>query len=129
MSEVPWTASRRCALACHDLGTPLATVNGIAKLLLRDPPSASTTATLAGLVDAAALTWHGSSAGSPLQLGSRPGSYQPLHSDADTLKLARPPTHVHHVAGRAPPSDRHRRPLLALEALALATLRHADLAL
>jgi K+-sensing histidine kinase KdpD len=80
--------ARLVTLACHDLRTPLATVNGASKLLLRQGGLAEGEARLAELIDGAAAEL-GSLLGQ-LTLAARitSGRYTPQLREADSLELA-----------------------------------------
>ena len=77
------------SLACHDLRTPLATVQGFAKTILRQDGIEETTARWLGMIDAAAdelvvLL-------DQLSVAARieSGHYEPVTREADSLELAR----------------------------------------
>ena len=80
--------ARLVSLACHDLRTPLATVHGFAKTLLRMEHDERTTRFL-GMVEAASGQM--SELLDELGLVSRieSGRYEPGLRDADTLEIAR----------------------------------------
>ncbi len=75
-------------LACHDLRTPLATVNGIAKTLIRADALGDREARFLAMIDEAA----GEMSGLLEQLGLAAriaaGRYEPAALQADTLELA-----------------------------------------
>ena len=77
------------SLACHDLRTPLATVQGFAQTLVRlDQLDAEKTARYLGMIESASLEL-----GELLELLSRAariegGRYEPVRRDVDSLELA-----------------------------------------
>ena len=78
---------RLVTLACHDLRTPLATVNGFAKTLLRNGELDDQTLRFLGLIDAA-----GEQIADLLDLLAlaariEAGTYEPLRRQVDTLAL------------------------------------------
>jgi signal transduction histidine kinase len=79
---------RLVSLACHDLRTPLATVNGFAKTLTRTGTLAEREAHFVDLIEAAAEQM--TSLLDVLGLAARiaSGRYEPAISEADTLELA-----------------------------------------
>ena len=80
--------ARLVSLACHDLRTPLATVNGFAKTLLRGETLGEREAHFVELIDAAAAQM--SALLDLLALAARieSGRYEPMLGPADTLELA-----------------------------------------
>jgi signal transduction histidine kinase len=80
--------ARLVSLACHDLRTPLATVNGFAKTLTRTGALAERESHFVDLIEAAADQM--TSLLDVLGLAARieSGRYEPALSDVDTLKLA-----------------------------------------
>ena len=80
--------ARLVSLACHDLRTPLATVNGFAKTLQRTGQLAERESHFVDLIDAAAEQM--TSLLDLLGLAARieSGRYEPPYSEADTLELA-----------------------------------------
>jgi signal transduction histidine kinase len=75
-------------LACHDLRTPLATVSGVARLLVRQGDLGEGDARLARLIDDAAAEM--AALVDELVMAARiaAGRYEPLCREADTLELA-----------------------------------------
>ena len=80
--------ARLVSLACHDLRTPLATVNGFAKTLTRTGTLAEREAHFVDLIEAAADQM--TSLLDVLGLAARieSGRYEPVLAAADTLELA-----------------------------------------
>jgi signal transduction histidine kinase len=80
--------ARLVSLACHDLRTPLATVNGFAKTLTRTGGLAEREAHFVDLIEAAAdqMTSLLDLLGHAARIES--GRYEPLLAEADTLELA-----------------------------------------
>jgi signal transduction histidine kinase len=80
--------ARLVSLACHDLRTPLATVNGFAKTLTRTGTLAEREAHFIDLIEAAAdqMTALLDVLGLAARIES--GGYEPALSEADTLELA-----------------------------------------
>jgi signal transduction histidine kinase len=80
---------RLVSLACHDLRTPLATVHGFAKTILRQDGIDETTARWLGMIDAATEELVGLL--DQLSLAARIESdrYEPVTREADSLELAR----------------------------------------
>jgi signal transduction histidine kinase len=80
--------ARLVSLACHDLRTPLATINGFAKTLARSGGLAEREARFVGLIDAAA----GQMASLLDQLGLaariESGRFEPALAEVDTLEVA-----------------------------------------
>jgi signal transduction histidine kinase len=120
--------ARLVSLACHDLRTPLATVNGITKLLVRQGGLAEREARLALMADAAAEEM--TSLLDRLGLAARiaAGRYEPHRREADTRALASSPDARITVAGDggllSTDVDAVAR---ALADLARAALRHGGL--
>src|SRR6188508_3461568 len=77
------------SLACHDLRTPLATVNGFAKTLVRSGDLGDREARFVGLIDAAAEQM--ADLLDQLGLAARiaGGRYDPAYREGNTLALAR----------------------------------------
>ena len=80
---------RLVSLACHDLRTPLATVHGFAKTILRQEGIDETTARWLGMIDAATEELVGLL--DQLSLAARIESdrYEPVTREVDSLELAR----------------------------------------
>ena len=114
---------RLVSLACHDLRTPLATVHGFAKTILRQNTLDETTARWLGMIDAAtdelvALL-------DLLSLAARIESdrYDPVTREADSLELARAAVPAASGAG-APTQVDADVVVRSLAALARAASRH-----
>jgi light-regulated signal transduction histidine kinase (bacteriophytochrome) len=120
--------ARLVSLACHDLRTPLATVNGFAKTLLRSSDLDEREARFVDLIDAAAgqMTELLDLLGLAARIES--GRYEPSLREVDTLELVRGQDMriVVRGTGETITAD---VPALApsLEALAVAALRHGAL--
>src|SRR2546423_10546301 len=82
--------ARLVSLACHDLRTPLATVNGFAKTLTRAGTLGERESHFVDLIEAAADQM--TSLLDVLGLAARieSGRYEPVIAEADTLALATP---------------------------------------
>src|ERR1700704_2530069 len=80
--------TRLVSLACHDLRTPLATVNGFAKTLPRAGTPAEGESRFVDLIEAAAdqMTSLLDLLGLAVRIES--GRYEPALTEADTLELA-----------------------------------------
>jgi len=81
--------SRLVTLACHDLRTPLATVNGFAKTLLRAGELEEGDAHFVGLIDAAAEQMNDLLDLLGLAARIESGRYEPALGEVDTLELVR----------------------------------------
>jgi len=120
--------ARLVTLACHDLRTPLATVNGVAKLLVRQGGLSESDARLAGMIDGAAEEM--ASLITLLALAARiaSGRYAPQLREADTLALASLADDRVEVAGSGVTVSTDVESVSeALAGLALAALRHGGL--
>jgi hypothetical protein len=120
--------ARLVTLACHDLRTPLATVNGFAKTLTRSAELDEQSARFVGLIDAAA-----GQIGDLLDLLGlaariEAGSYEPSPRAVDTLTLVSGGDERIGVTGTGE-TIRTDEPVLrrSLAALAWAALRHGEL--
>jgi signal transduction histidine kinase len=80
--------ARLVELACHDLRTPLATVSGFAKTLVRTDGLAEREARFAGMIDEAAAQIAGLVDLLGLAARIESGRYQPELAGADTRALA-----------------------------------------
>jgi len=80
---------RLVSLACHDLRTPLATVQGFAKTLLRHEELDETTLRWLGLIDAASAELVDLLDSLSLAARIEGDRYEPITRQADTLALAR----------------------------------------
>jgi signal transduction histidine kinase len=120
--------ARLVSLACHDLRTPLATVNGVAKMLARQAGLPEREARLAAMADAAAEEM--ASLLDRLGLAARiaAGRYEPHRRDADTRALASAADERITVAGDGElVSTDVDAVSVALADLARAALRHGGL--
>jgi len=77
------------SLACHDLRTPLATVQGFAKTILRQEGIEETTARWLGMIDAAADELVGLLDVLSVAARIENDRYAPVTREADSLELAR----------------------------------------
>ena len=80
--------ARLVSLACHDLRTPLATVNGFAKTLTRGGTLGEREARFVGLITAAAEQMAGLLDMLALAARIESGRYEPVLAPTDTLELA-----------------------------------------
>ena len=116
------------SLACHDLRTPLATVTGFAKTLLRTESLDERGTRYVEMIDAAADQLAGLLDELGLLARIEGGRYEPALVEADTLELASSvDEHVEAVGtGETIQTDEPtvRR---SLEALAIAALRHGGI--
>src|ERR1700739_42664 len=88
MSVMPESFARLVALACHDLRTPLATVNGFAKTLTGAGTLGEREGRFVGLIDAAAEQRAAQLDLLGLAARIETGRYEPALVEADTLALA-----------------------------------------
>jgi signal transduction histidine kinase len=86
---VPADFARLVSLACHDLRTPLATVQGFAKTLLRMPTEPEQHDRYLGMIDAASAELAELTDRLALAARIEGGRYEPVLRAADTLDLAR----------------------------------------
>lgn len=77
------------SLACHDLRTPLATVQGFAKTILRQDGVEETMARWLGMIDAAADELVGLLDELSVAARIEGGRYEPVTREVDSLELAR----------------------------------------
>lgn len=120
--------ARAVRLACHDLRTPLAAINGLAKMLARQPELDGRQRQFAEMIDAAGVEM--ASLLDQLWLAARiaEGAYEPRLAEADTLELARSDDPLVSVEGSgATVSIDVEAASAALAALAQAVLRHGEL--
>jgi len=120
--------ARVVSLACHDLRTPLATVNGVAKMLVRQSGLGESEARLAGMIDGAAEEM--ALLLDQLGLAARiaGGHYEPLLQDSDTLQLASSADERIIATGRGETVFTDADAVSgALAGLAIAGLRHGSL--
>lgn len=118
---------RLVSLACHDLRTPLATVHGFAKTILRQDGIDETTARWLGMIDAA--TDELAALLDELSLAARIESdrYEPVTREADSLELAR--AAVPEASGSGAPTQVDVDVVVrSLAALARAASRHGGVA-
>ena len=81
--------SKLVSLAAHDLRTPLATVSGFAKTLIRGDSLGDPAARYVGMIDAAAAQMVELLDELGLAARIEGGRYDPILREADTLALAR----------------------------------------
>jgi signal transduction histidine kinase len=122
--------ARLVTLACHDLRTPLATVNGFAKTLLRGGQLDDQSARFIALIDAAGEQLNDLLDLLGLAARIESGSYEPSLREVDTLQLVasddeRVVAHGEGVTAELDESALRR----ALHALAIAALRHGEVEL
>lgn len=121
--------SRLVTLACHDLRTPLATVNGFAKTLLRGGELGEREAHFVGLIDTAAGQLNDLLDLLGLAARIESGGYEPALRDADTLELARSDDERIGAVGSGETIQTDGPAVArALDCLAAAALRHGDVA-
>jgi light-regulated signal transduction histidine kinase (bacteriophytochrome) len=75
-------------LACHDLRTPLATISGFAKTMVRAGELPEREARFAGMIDEAADQMNAMIARLALAAAIVSGRYEPTLAEVDTLELA-----------------------------------------
>ena len=122
--------ARLVSLACHDLRSPLATVSGFAKTLVRTAELDERSTRFLGMIDEAG----GQLADliDLLSLAARiaGGRYEPLLGDADTLGLASSADERVAVEGRGERIETDVEAVRrSLESLAIAAVRHGGLEL
>jgi signal transduction histidine kinase len=126
MSDVEF--SRLVTLACHDLRTPLATVNGFAKTLVRSGRLASDDERFVALIESAAEQMNDLLDLLGLAARIEAGGYEPARREVDTLHLVRGEDERIEASGSGEtiltdePAVRR-----ALAAVATAALRHGGL--
>jgi signal transduction histidine kinase len=117
--------ARLVTLACHDLRTPLATVNGFAKALLRGGDLAEPNARYVELIDEAARELADLLDLLGLAVRIETGTYEPAMIEADTLELARSDEQGHDAVGTGETIEADVPSVSrALSARAGAALRH-----
>jgi signal transduction histidine kinase len=121
--------ARMVSLACHDLRTPLATINGFAKTMIRGGALPEREARFTGLIDEAAAQM--AALLDQLALAARIDAdrYEPLLEAADTLELASSASDER-ISASGTGATVETDPAVvraALEAFALAALRHGEL--
>ena len=111
------------SLACHDLRTPLATVQGFAKTILRQDGVEETTARWLGMIDAAADELVGLLDQLSVAARIESGRYEPVTREVDSLELAR--AAVPEASGAGAPAQVDADVVVrSLAALARAASRH-----
>ena len=114
---------RLVSLACHDLRTPLATVQGFAKTLLRNEELDGTTTRWLGMIDAASDELVHLLDLLSLAARVEAGRYEPVFVESDSLELARAADPA--ATGRGSPIAVDRAAVeRSLAALAHAARRH-----
>jgi signal transduction histidine kinase len=117
--------SRLVTLACHDLRTPLATVNGFAKTLLRTGGLAEGDRRFVELIDEAAEQMNDLLDLLGLAARIEAGAYDPALREVDTLALVRSADERIDAGGTGETIEADAPALgRALAALAAAALRH-----
>jgi signal transduction histidine kinase len=86
---VPPDFARLVSLACHDLRTPLATVQGFAKTLIRTDAEPEQRARYLGIIDEASAELVELTDRLSLAARIEGGRYEPVLREADSLELAR----------------------------------------
>jgi signal transduction histidine kinase len=120
--------ARLVSLACHDLRTPLATVNGFAKTLLRTSELGEREARFLDLIDQAAAQMTDLLDLLGLAARIESGKHEPALREVDTLELARSADERIGAAGTAETIEADATTIApSLEALAVAALRHGGL--
>ena len=120
--------ARLVTLACHDLRTPLATVNGFAKTLLRGGELDEQSVRFVGLIDAAGEQMNELLDLLGLAARIESGSYEPSLREVDTLQLVTCDDERVAVSGEGTSAELDEPALRrALRALTVAALRHGDL--
>jgi len=105
MSFMPESFARLVSLACHDLRTPLATVNGFAKTLTRGGTLDARDVHFVEVIESAAeqMTTLLDQLGLAARIES--GRYEPALAEADTLELAATDDEHVAVSGRGEPIE------------------------
>jgi len=116
-------------LACHDLRTPLATISGFAKTMVRAGTLPDREARFAGMIDEAAGQMNELIARLSLAAALAAGRHEPYLEEADTLELAEAAAGERVTVEGRGESVRTDRELVrqALVALATAAWRHGQL--
>jgi signal transduction histidine kinase len=86
---VPPDFARLVSLACHDLRTPLATVQGFAKTLIRVDVEPDKSARYLGMIDEASEELAGLTDRLSLAARIEGGRYEPVLREVDSLELVR----------------------------------------
>lgn len=119
---------RIVSLACHDLRTPLATINGFAKTLLRTAELEERDARFVNMIDEAAAQMAAllDLLGVAAQIAG--GRYEPSLRDADTLELASSSDPRVAAEGRGESIETDAEVIRrSLESLAVAAARHGGI--
>jgi signal transduction histidine kinase len=120
---------RMVSLACHDLRTPLATIGGFAKTLVRSGELGDRETRFVGLIDAAADQMTELLELLGLAVRIEEGRYDPALREADTLELARGADGQVAAEGLGETIETDVPAMrLALRALAVAAARHGGVA-
>ena len=119
------TFARLVSLACHDLRTPLATVQGFAKTLLRMDVTPEQRERYLGLIDAASSELVELTDRLALAARIEGGRYEPVRREEGSLELARAADERADGDGGAVSVD-HDALVLALRDLVRAVERHGD---
>jgi signal transduction histidine kinase len=119
------TFARLVSLACHDLRTPLATVQGFAKTLLRMEVTPEQLERYLRLIDAASSELAELTDRLALAARIEDGRYEPVRREADSLELARAADERAGGAGAAVSVDPDTL-VLSLRDLVRAAERHGD---
>jgi signal transduction histidine kinase len=120
---VPQEFARLVSLACHDLRTPLATVQGFAKTLLRTDAPPEQQSRYLGIIDEASTELVGLTDRLSLAARIEGGRYDPVRQEADSLELARTVDEAASGTGAAVHVD-HDAVVRALADLHRAATRH-----
>jgi signal transduction histidine kinase len=119
---------RLVSLACHDLRTPLATVNGFAKTLLRGDELGERETRFVTMIDEAAKQMADLLDLLGLAARIESGRHEPMLREVDTLELPRSQDERIAVSGHGETIEVDMISLPpALEALATAAIRHGGL--
>jgi signal transduction histidine kinase len=118
--------ARLVEIACHDMRTPLATVTGFAKTMLRDEGLGEREARFVGMIDEASAQIGDLIGELALAAHIASGRYDPVLAEADTLELASAAGNARvAVEGAGATVETHVQAVeRSLAALALAGLRY-----
>lgn len=120
--------ARVVTLACHDLRTPLATIGGLTKMLLRPSELGEREARFIAMIDAAAAEMTALLDRLGLAARIADGRYDPLLTEVDTLELAASDDERVGVSGHGAVVSTDRDAVAsALAWFASAALRHGGL--
>ncbi|HEY4349313.1 MAG TPA: histidine kinase dimerization/phospho-acceptor domain-containing protein [Gaiellaceae bacterium] len=128
MTESGGPFTNAVSLACHDLRTPLATIAGFAKTVIRAGELPEREARFVGMIDEAATQIGGLV--DQLSLAARIAAdrYAPVLAEADTLDLASSGEHGISAEGSGATIETDVEVMRrSLAALAIAALRHGEL--